>query len=411
MQQIHKKIILSFNHINLFYKTIKILMNFIFLVFFSLLASCNLVTNKKEIFENKKFLEKQKECNKTLKNYIKYKHVISYRDKISTLLKKSGVNLNDILKLIQADKNLNNIKIGQKIFWKVNQLNQLINLKWYISEFQQKRYEKYKNQYIKCKSDSFLEKKIIYIKKNSNFFKSAYKSGLSQYEINSIVKAIEWQVNFHKLKVGSNFILIFLNKKKNNKKNKKILLGIKLNNLDKEYFSIKAFNGKFYDANGFNISQESINFSFLKKYRISSPFDLHRLHPITHRVSRHLGVDLAMPQGTPVLAASKGIIVKAEFNKTAGFYISLKNKNYYTTRYMHLKKILVKVGQKIKKGQKIGLSGNTGRTTGPHLHYEIWIDNHAINPINAEHIFSKDLTKNERIKYLKESKKILLQLK
>jgi murein DD-endopeptidase len=188
-----------------------------------------------------------------------------------------------------------------------------------------------------------------------------------------------------------------LNKKT---KNKKVLLGVKLNNLDKEYFAIKAFNGKFYDINGFNESKKLINFSFLKKYRISSPFNLHRLNPVTHRISRHLGIDLAMPQGTPVIATSNGKIIKAQFNKVAGFYISLKNKNYYTTRYMHL-----------KKGQKIALSGNTGRTTGPHLHYEIWIKNRAINPIKAKCIFSEPLTNSERMKYLKESKKILLKLK
>lgn len=415
MQQIYKIIFLFF-HEDFFYKIIKILINIILIITFISLSSCSLLIDKKTSFLNQKILKQKKEFGRLkknkecLKNYTIYKNVISYGDSISFLLKKSGVKINDILKLIKIDKNLNNIKIGQKIDWKVNKFGNLVKLKWCISDFQKKIYKKYKNEfkYIRYVSDSILEKKSVYIKKNSNFFKSAYQSGLNQFEINNVIKAIEWQINFHKLNIGSKFNLIFLNKKT---KNKKILLGVKLNNLDKEYFAIKAFNGKFYDVNGFNESEKLINFSFLKKYRISSSFNLHRLNPVTHRISRHLGIDLAMPQGTPVIATSSGKIIKAQFNKIAGFYISLKNKNYYTTRYMHLKKILVKVGQKVKKGQKIALSGNTGRTTGPHLHYEIWINNRAINPIKAKCIFSKPLTKSERIKYLKESKKILLKLK
>jgi murein DD-endopeptidase len=415
VQQIYKIIFLSFNQ-DFFYKTIKILINIILIVIFILLSSCNFLTDKKAFFLNKEFSQKEKEFKrlKEKKEYLKkhtiHKHIFSYGNTISIFLKKSGVKINDILKLIKIDKNLNNITIGQKIVCKVDNLGNLIKLKWYISKFQKKIYKRYKNtfKFIKYTYDSFLEKKSIYIKKNSNFFKSAYQSGLNKSEINSVIKAIEWQINFNKLHIGSKFNVIFLNQKT---KNKKILLGVKLDNLDRKYFSIRAFNGKFYDSDGFNKSEELINFSFLKKYRISSPFNLRRVNPVTHRISRHLGIDLAMPQGTPVIATSSGKIIKAQFNKIAGFYISLKNKNYYTTRYMHLKKILVKVGQKIKKGEKIALSGNTGRTTGPHLHYEIWINHRAINPIKAEYILSTQLTKSERIKYLKESKNILSKLK
>ncbi|WP_186821873.1 murein DD-endopeptidase MepM [Buchnera aphidicola] len=413
MQQIYKTIFVFFNQ-KIFSKIIKILINIIFIIILILLSNCNFLTNTEESFLNQKNLQQKKEFKKfkKIKEYLKtYENIVTYGDKISVLLKKSGVKINDILQLIKSDKNLNNLKIGQKIYWKRDKLGNLITLKWYISKFQKKIYKRYKNEFKYNKSDFVLEKKSIYIKKNSNFFKSANQAGLNQSEINTIIEAIEWQINFHKLNIGSKFHLIFLNKKTNNKKTSKTLLGIKLDNLDKEYFSIKAQNGRFYDANGFNKSEEPINFSFLKKYRISSPFNLHRLNPVTHRISRHLGIDLAMPQGTPVIATSNGKIIKAQFNKIAGFYISLKNNNYYTTRYMHLKKILVKVGQKVKKGQIIAFSGNTGRTTGPHLHYEIWINHHAIDPIKAKCIFLQQLTKKERIRYLQESKKILSKLK
>jgi len=250
-------------------------------------------------------------------------------------------------------------------------------------------------------------KKIIYIKKNSNFFQSALESGLNFSDIQTVIKAIEWQISFRKINANSIFNLIFLK----TKKNLNILEAIKLNNIGKTYYAIRAINGNFYDINGCNKSTMVMNFSFLKKYRVSSSFNLHRIHPITHRISRHLGIDLAMPKGTLVLATSNGKIIKTGFNQIAGFYIVLKNLNQYITKYMHLKKILVQVGQDIKINQKIALSGNSGRTTGPHLHYEIWIKKHAINPIYARSNFIEPLTHKELISYLKMSKIILSKLK
>ena len=170
-------------------------------------------------------------------------------------------------------------------------------------------------------------------------------------------------------------------------------------------------NGCFYDLNGLNKSKTNMNFSIFKKYRISSRFDLHRFHPITHRISRHLGIDLAMPKGTLVRSTSNGKIIKTAFNKISGFYIVVNNQKKYTMKYMHLSKILVKTGQNIKINQKIALSGNTGRTTGPHLHYEIWINKRPINPIYAQSQFIEPLTKKELISYFQISKIILSKLK
>ncbi|QCI17139.1 hypothetical protein D9V62_01620 [Buchnera aphidicola (Aphis helianthi)] len=299
-----------------------------------------------------------------------------------------------------------NYEVKNNIF---NKQNQKVNIQ------DLKNYKKIKNKsnlipYLSKISNHKFIKKVIYIKNHSNFFKSAFKSGFNLYDINTIIKAIEWQISFHKLNTNSVFNLIFLKKKINSKKNKNILLGIKLNNLRKTYYAIRAVNGHFYNLNGFNKAKMIMNFSFLKKYRISSHFNLHRLHPITHHISRHLGVDLAMPKNTLILATSNGKTIKTGFNKISGFFIVLKHHNECLTKYMHLNKILVKVGQIVKINQKIALSGNTGRTTGPHLHYEIWINKHPINPICAPSNFVEQLTKKERISFLKTSKIILSQL-
>ncbi|WP_343154010.1 peptidoglycan DD-metalloendopeptidase family protein [Buchnera aphidicola (Aphis aurantii)] len=364
MKNIYKKIFLYFNYLSNFYN---IFIFFIKTIITSLvLLSCSILSEDQKIFFNQVTnTKKNNQCKIHLQEKENYTPEI-----VKNKLKKN--------------KNIH-ITLRQDI---------------------------HKNEnYVTSKlSKNMLIKKTIYIKKNSNFFKSACESGLNLFDINSIIKALEWNINFHKLNINSQFDLVFL-KEKINLKNKNILLGIKINNLNKTYYAIKAFNGNFYDINGCNQSPMIMDFSLLKKYRISSHFNLHRIHPVTHYESRHLGVDLAMLQGTSVLATTNGKIVKTGFNKISGLYIVLNNKNQFLTKYMHLKKIFVKVGQNIKIHQKIALSGNTGRTTGAHLHYEIWINNHAINPIHAHSYFIEPLTKKELIAYFKISKIVLSKLK
>jgi len=339
-----------------------------------------------------------------------YKHIVQKGENITSLLIKSGVNTKDIFTLIKKDNAiLNNIQPNQELYWKTNEFNELLELKWIISPLKKKIYKKNNHNFIMVNNvlkDDLIYKNI-FIKKKSNFFSSASKIGLNQHDIMNVVQAFKWQVNFHKLNIGSVFHIVFLH---NFQCNKNILLGVKLNNAGKTYYSIRACNGHFYDINGCNKQQKWIDLSLLKKYRISSKFNLHRLHPVTHHVSRHLGIDLAMPKGTPIFSTTNGKIIKTHFDKISGFYIVLKHDDFCITRYMHLKKILVKQGDNVKIGQKIALSGNTGRTTGPHLHYEIWINNQAVDPLNVKNLFCDTLTEKEKKIYINDSKKIVFAL-
>ncbi|MBK4775437.1 hypothetical protein CRV11_00665 [Candidatus Pantoea edessiphila] len=122
-----------------------------------------------------------------------------------------------------------------------------------------------------------------------------------------------------------------------------------------------------------------------KRLRVSSNFSMHRLNPITGHIRPHRGIDIALPTDTPIFAINKGevIIVKTGNISSAGNYVAIFHKNGYITRYMHMNKIFVRKGQKIKYGDTIGLSGNTGYSTGPHLHFELWINNKAIDPLKV----------------------------
>ena len=116
--------------------------------------------------------------------------------------------------------------------------------------------------------------------------------------------------------------------------------------------------------------------------RFTSGFGMRR-DPFTGRMHFHRGLDLAAPIGTPVYAPADGIVKRIKREPRGyGLLLEIDHGMGITTRYGHLSKILVKPGQKVKRGQIIAKVGNTGRSTGPHLHYEVRILNKPVNPIN-----------------------------
>ena len=106
-----------------------------------------------------------------------------------------------------------------------------------------------------------------------------------------------------------------------------------------------------------------------------------RTHPVLGGRRRHNGVDLAAPTGTPVYATGDGIVEMAQWYSSYGNYIQIGHGNELETRYAHLSRIVVSEGSFVEKGDLIGYVGSTGRSTGPHLHYEVRMAGVAVNPI------------------------------
>lgn len=106
-----------------------------------------------------------------------------------------------------------------------------------------------------------------------------------------------------------------------------------------------------------------------------------RISPFTGKLAMHHGIDIAARPGTPIIAPAAGVVTRYRFNGGFGRYIELNHGYGTVTHYGHLSKAAVKVGQKVKRGDVIGYVGNTGLSTGPHLHYEVYVNNVAINPM------------------------------
>ena len=106
-----------------------------------------------------------------------------------------------------------------------------------------------------------------------------------------------------------------------------------------------------------------------------------RSDPFRGSAAMHAGIDLAGPMGTPIYATADGIVDRAEWSGGYGNMVEIEHGKGLQTRFGHLSRMLVQPGQRVTRGQMIALMGSTGRSTGSHLHYEVRIDGHAVNPV------------------------------
>ena len=118
----------------------------------------------------------------------------------------------------------------------------------------------------------------------------------------------------------------------------------------------------------------------LEDAALTSGFGM-RNHPVLGGRRQHQGIDLAAPTGTPVYATADGVVGRADWYSSYGLYISVNHGASMETRYAHLSRLAVAAGDNVKKGDLIGYVGSTGRSTGPHLHYEVRVEGLAVNPI------------------------------
>ena len=130
--------------------------------------------------------------------------------------------------------------------------------------------------------------------------------------------------------------------------------------------------------------------------RLASGYGM-RMHPILKVRRMHAGIDFSAPQGTPIYATADGKVFKASQMGTAGLVVEIDHGYGYQTKYMHMVKFAVHVGDQVKRGDVIGYVGNTGLSTAPHCHYEVWKDGKHVNPI---YYFYKDITADEFDKLL-----------
>ena len=222
------------------------------------------------------------------------------------------------------------------------------------------------------------------------FITDAKKAGLTSAHISRIIKIYKGKINFRRdLRKGDSFRVLF--DRPSGDKNARIM-AVSFTSGGKTIALYRAKNGMFYPENGVSptVSRRSTGSGWWRypmpnNTKVSSPFNPHRWHPIRGIYRPHYGTDFTAPIGTKVYAPANGTVLKTSYQRGgAGYYIIIKHAGGYSTVYMHLSKALVRTGQQVSQGQVIALSGNTGGSTGPHLHYEVRINGRAVDAMRVD---------------------------
>jgi len=169
-------------------------------------------------------------------------------------------------------------------------------------------------------------------------------------------------------------------------------------------YVFKHTDQKYYDENGKELIKKYLG-KPLKHIRITSHFTHRRFHPVLKRWKAHLGTDFGARRGTPIMAAADGKVIFSGWKGGYGKVIEIKHADGYKTLYAHQSRLKAKVGQWVKKGEVIGYVGSTGRSTGPHLHFGLYKDGRAINPMKLIKFSSKGLWGEERKAFLRRKDK------
>jgi len=178
-----------------------------------------------------------------------------------------------------------------------------------------------------------------------------------------------------------------------------------------EYWLYEDAKGRenFYDAEG-KTAKRKLRATPINGARLSSSYG-RRKHPILGYRKMHAGVDFAAPRGTPIMAAGSGTVERANRYGSFGNYIRIRHTDGYKTAYAHLSKFArgIRAGKYVKQDQIIGYVGTTGRSTGPHLHYEVHLNGKKINPRRLSQLSGKPLAKSEMAAFKKRRNEINAQ--
>ena len=221
---------------------------------------------------------------------------------------------------------------------------------------------------------------------SGSFARSAQATGLNSGSVTELTRLLEKKLDFRRdSRRGDRFQVLVESDMIDGETLDSRVLAVKYDGERMDLTVVRNANDdNFYTPEGGSLDPAFARHPFEGSYRLSSSFNPRRLHPVTGRVSPHNGTDFAMPIGTPIIAPANGRVERVSSHHAAGRYVVIRHDNGYRTRYLHLSRPLVSQGDRVTMGERIALSGNTGRSTGPHLHYEVIVNNTPVNAMTVD---------------------------
>ena len=337
-------------------------------------------------------------------------HRVSQNESLNSIFTENNVSKSEIgllKKNIKNKSSFKNLKVGQIIKFTIDRSNNSITkLIFPLSETKKIHFtrilgtERFEYQEILTN----LKKQIIF--KEGKIKQSLYKSAADLNILPNIIiefaRIYGFQVDFQRdIRKNDTFQIMYEVFRDDNNKilNTGNILFADLNLSGQSnalyFFDDKKLEGH-YDVNGKSIKKALMK-TPINGARLSSSFGM-RKHPIDGYNKMHRGTDFAAPEGTPIMASGDGVIIKAGWCGGGGNCIKIRHNSSYTTVYAHMSKfaLLSKKGKRVKQGQVIGYVGSTGKSTGPHLHYEVIFNGKRVNSQKLKLPSGKILKDKER---------------
>jgi murein DD-endopeptidase len=336
-------------------------------------------------------------------------YTIDTGDTLSQIFDKIQIPQADMYSVLETDLAilaLDTLKPGNHLrFWVDRNSGALSKLEIEFSPAHKVTYERVSDQGFEYNEEILpgtWDQEIVAGEVNGSFYQSARKVGLNANEIMSISSLFKERMNFNKgFRRGDTFEIIRSRQTVNGQETGDSKIeAIRLNNRSNELTAF-LYKDSYYDKDGNGMERAFSRTPLKMQARISSKFNPKRRHPVTGLIRPHNGTDFAVGTGTPVYATGDGIVTEVVKHAYAGLYIKIKHGQKYQTRYLHLSKALVRKGQAITRGQKIALSGNSGRSTGAHLHYELLVNNRAVNAMGSDVPIMTEIDRGERVAFNK----------
>ena len=325
--------------------------------------------------------------------YHNIEHQVLKNETLNSVLKSYDLPDNEIDFLIKYFK-LNNIKntlrVNQKLNFTVNKATNKIS-KFIIPTSKTKKilFERNfeKDEYKVKEVVTNLKKKIIF--KEGKIVQSLYKSATNNKIPPNIIiefaRIYGFQIDFQRdIRRNDTYQIFYEIYEDDNKKiyntGNIIFADLSLSNQSNAFYHFND-NGEegHFDINGKSVKKALMK-TPINGARLSSKFGM-RKHPIDGYNKMHRGTDFAAPEGTPIMASGDGVVTKASWCGGGGNCVKIKHNSSYSTVYAHMSKFAsqIKKGKRVKQGQIIGYVGSTGKSTGPHLHYEVIFNGKRIN--------------------------------
>ncbi|MCG6659326.1 peptidoglycan DD-metalloendopeptidase family protein [Halomonas campisalis] len=328
-----------------------------------------------------------------------------------------GLGYSEAIRLLESlpdQRLLTHWRVGNQFEYQLDETGRLLKLQMMKNAREGVRVERDEEQFEVASIERAGEatQRLFAGSVSGSFARSAQATGLSSTEVAQVARLLEKKLDFRRdTRRGDQFQVLIESDIIDGLSFDSRVLAIQYEGARMNLTVVRnSADNNFYTPEGESLDPAFARYPFEGSYRISSSFNPRRKHPVTGRVSPHRGTDFAMPIGTPIIAPADGRVEKVANHPVAGRYVVIRHDNGYQTRYLHLSRPLVSRGDRVEMGERIALSGNTGRSTGPHLHYEVLVSNSQVNPMTVDLPENTSLSGEKLMAFQREAEPLLAVL-